>query len=426
MQLVPAKNIGRGPQIIMVGGETRTVEEGQSTTLPMDIAVRWATSPLYRADWEFNFSGAKLKNFKDDLALTYSSSMNSTSGYGRQGYGIFKNLAQDFDVHFYQVSGYASPNMAEIDAETRALVEREDREVTEWGICHSVIEALPSMPTPKTIAWSMWEADRLPDHRRAGPYSNWAEKINNHAKALIVPASEQARIFGESGVKVPIHIVHDAVDVSKWRYKPRRKPIDRPFTFFTWAFMNSRKAPMETLNSFLSAFGPNNPDVRIVIKTIAHQFGGGLAGAIPKHNFSNVHIIDEHWPEDYLLGYLYNEVDACFFLSKGEGFYDPPLEALSTGLPVIVPDHSGPHDYCDDRYVYPIRTHHMERSLQADYMDWWIPDYDQGISHLREVYNNYDEAIEKARKGAEWVSTRWSTEHQREDLKKVLEKVCND
>jgi glycosyltransferase involved in cell wall biosynthesis len=404
-------------------GEVVTVTPGSTIQISLE---KYETLKSYGFTSLYGFErNMDARSFKDGY-IRYASAMNTVTGYGTQGYQIMRNLVDSgLHVTFEHLTSFARPTLDQLDPKIGAVVQRKDRNNADWGIVHSVVEALPYMETPNTIMWTMWEADRLPGKRVAtSPYSNWTETINEKAQAVIVPATEQRRIFLESGVDKPVHVVHDAIDTKKWAYKPRTGSQSRPFTFGAYGFLNSRKAPLETVNAFLSAFGPNNPNVRLVMKTMAGQFGGGAAAGIPRHNWANVEIIDDVWPEERLRHFVYNEVDAFVFNSRGEGFYDPPLEALSAGVPVIVADHSGAHDYADPSYMYPIRLKGMEEAPQASYMKWWTPDYDHLVSLMHQVYRNYDEALDKAKRGSKWVAKRWSIEHQRTDLMKVLNEVC--
>lgn len=365
-----------------------------------------------------------------DKYLGYTSPINTTTGYGRQGYQILQNLIKSgYHVTLHEAPGYAQPVLPVIDEATKAVILRTDRKVTDTTLVHSVVEPINQVPGRRKICWSMWEADQLPREETNTPFRNWAKLINDHCVATIVPAQAQKEIFVNSGVKTPVYVVHDGIDTNFWTPDPKPRP-NRPFTFLMYGYLNTRKDPLGAFNTFLSAFGPTNPDVRIVFKTLEGNFGGGvnMVPQIPQ-SITNVQIIDAGWREEVLRDYLRYEVDACFFTSFGEGSMNPPLEALAMGIPVIVPDHSGPSEYVRPSLgkgygIYPIHLKAKVPAPQApEYMQWWQPDYDHAIDQLRWVVAYADQAKREAQTGAQWVRERWSVEHQRKDLVKVLNQI---
>src|SRR5687768_15270842 len=67
------------------------------------------------------------------------------------------------------------------------------------------------MPTPgkKTIYYTMWESDRLPQQ---------SVQLLNLAEAVIVPCYWNVDVFKSSGVKVPIYVVPLGIDPRVFKY----------------------------------------------------------------------------------------------------------------------------------------------------------------------------------------------------------------
>jgi len=104
------------------------------------------------------------------------------------------------------------------------------------------------------------------------------------------------------------------------------------------------------------------------------------------------------------------------FLSKGEGFGLPPLQAMSAGLPVILSNNTGMMDFCDSRYNFPIETKQTEQSPL-----WWdgavtggkwnMPDWDAAINKLRWIYHHRERSLGIGESAAKWVRERWTFDH---------------
>jgi glycosyltransferase involved in cell wall biosynthesis len=110
---------------------------------------------------------------------------------------------------------------------------------------------------------------------------------------------------------------------------------------------------------------------------------------------------------------FYGELDAYVLPTRGEGFGLTGLEALSTGLPLIATNWSGPAEYLDPADTYPLRYELVDAAgfhfmFRRHFGRWAEPD----VMHLREllrhVYEHRDEAAERGRRAAERVHREWT------------------
>jgi glycosyltransferase involved in cell wall biosynthesis len=387
--------------------------------VPLADALRYKQCPGLVFDWRAVETGA-LDKTETSRHISFLSPFNIYDGYGLVGVHTVQGLEQrGFTVHisnrempFYTLLSEQYPEVAKVcDRETT---------FTKWGIAHHQPPAFDKVYAARRIGWTMWEATRLP--------KAWLENISL-VERLIVPTKGQLKIFRESGVKIPIDVVPDGIDFSA--YQPVDRP-DRPFTFITWGRLSSRKCPMETASCFIRAFPKEQyPNVRMVFKTREGNFGGGAGGGIPSFSDQRIQVIDASWELPQLVQFCHG-ADAAIFLSHGEGFGQPAVQAMATGLPVVLSNHSGQSDFCDERYNYPVgldhTTPHVPSPLGADYgeegiFEWWENDYSEAIERMREVYHNRDRSTEKGKRASEWVRKRFSTDAMCDGLAKLLKRL---
>jgi glycosyltransferase involved in cell wall biosynthesis len=117
-----------------------------------------------------------------------------------------------------------------------------------------------------------------------------------------------------------------------------------------------RKGYDVLMKAFHLAF-PDNKDVRLVLKG---------------KNFPDIQVQDKRIKiykgkfSQAKMNELLEIADVFAFPSRGEGYGMPPLEAMKSGLPVIMPRQHGLIDLFDDNYCLDVMT----RPSKAVYPDW--------------------------------------------------------
>jgi glycosyltransferase involved in cell wall biosynthesis len=273
----------------------------------------------------------------------------------------------------------------------------------------------------RTIGYTMFETTATP--------SEWTRSMNL-CRRLMVPSAHCIDAFRSRGVTVPVDVVPQGVNPENWPVIDRSDKVG-PFTFLIMGGLTYRKNPIGAVRAFLAAF-PHERDVRLLIKTRAGKIAGGFKSWIDQiPNDDRVQIIAENSTPRDMLMYM-GKADAFLWPSRGEGFGLPTVQAMSTGLPIIVADNSGMSQYCDGRYNYPIPCQEVKVPSQAnggypdewgDCGNWWEPDFASLVAAIREVYNNRTWAAEKGNKAAEWVRDNWTIGHT---CQRILEVVCDD
>lgn len=401
----------------LVLGGWRELAPRETVEVTYEQALRWINSESLKVD----FKGGELP-FKEDgkvKYLSYNTPVHPSSGYGVTGLRALRGFLQNgVDATLtYQIPRSLREHMQQRFPDLIPVLWRKDRFVSEVCLSHTLPLAFHQNHSPRVVGWTMWEATRLP--------REWIEPCRR-AECLIVPSSGQIPIFEEVGL--PIHVVPDGTGVEDFTYKGDRD-LDPPvFTFVSFSYMSSRKCPAELIDCFQAAF-PGRKDVRLVMKTYGGAFGSGTLG-IPEIRDERIQVIDQDWSVPQLVELLHNS-HAGVFLSHGEGAYNPPVQSMATGLPVIMPNHSGCSDYANKKYNFPIGLNpaqpyepspyqHEYDGTVKEVLDWWLMDYDAVIETMRHVFWNREEAAAKGKRAAKWVRKQFSTDRMVDGLISVL------
>jgi len=172
------------------------------------------------------------------------------------------------------------------------------------------------------------------------------------------------------------------------------------------------------IDVFKRAF-PYQRDVEFVLKTRLELLGSQTSG-LPKINDDRIKVVSDTWSVEQMRQFLY-DADCMLFLSKGEGFGMTPREAMATGCPTILADNTGMSPVCNKRYNWPVRTACAEESPLGG--EWYIPDWDDAVDMLRDIYNKREAAYDTAYRGANWFNRVHGPAQAASELVKLLNRV---
>jgi glycosyltransferase involved in cell wall biosynthesis len=401
--LVPVLNTMK--VVTGIAGTDIRIPPGQWVEVPLADALRYKRDSGLVIAW--NVLADRAVDWQDGVRhISIISPFNPFDGYGLVGLHAVTGLEErGFRLH---ISNNGFRLHRDVIAKQYPKVDevlRRDTEVTRWGLCHIQPKEFDRVTASKRIAWTMWEATRLP--------KNWVEYFGL-VERLIVPTKGQVEIFRKSGIDCPIDVIPDGIDFDAFTYLDR--PERETFTFISWGYLSQRKCPWQVVDCFKKAFPANKyPNLRLVFKTRDKLFGARL-GVIPTFDDERISVISEHWDLSRLVQFCH-EADAAIFLSHGEGFGQPAVQAMATGLPVILSNHSGQSDFARWKYNYPVdlnpHTPYVHSPLGAEYgepdsLEWWENDYDQVVELMREVYHNQRDAKVKGKRASGWVRKNFS------------------
>lgn len=196
--------------------------------------------------------------------------------------------------------------------------------------------------------------------------SDWARYMNT-MDVLACPCFHNKQAAIDSGVKVPIKIISECVDTTKYNnqypvHSIRKQNSDK-FIFLCIAEWTKRKNIEAIVTAFHTEFKYYEP-VELVIKTTA------VGMSNPQTDINNklesikrglrlYNTIDSYKRENVICGFLseselYSLIqssDCLVNASRGEAFCIPVVDAMGFGKVVISPDHTG-LDYINGKNAY--------------------------------------------------------------------------
>jgi glycosyltransferase involved in cell wall biosynthesis len=234
---------------------------------------------------------------------------------------------------------------------------------------------------------TMWESSQLP--------RGWSEQLNC-ARAVSVPTRFVARVFRESGVRVPIEVIPDGVAPEIYHYEQR--PTRDGLTTLMVCPVEPRKNTLVGVAAWKQAFA-DDPRARLIIKT--NYSYGNYTPDDPRITYVDSNETTRgiaHW---------YRQADVLLALGN-EGFGLPLVEAMATGLPVIALNSEGQGDICEDArelvlQVKPVGWRRDNRALFGPAGVMGVPGADDVAAHLRWVDTHRTEAREMGRASSAWA-----------------------
>ena len=266
----------------------------------------------------------------------------------------------------------------------------------------------PSCINILSCAWETSKLDPL-----------WVDCCNKF-DAVFVESNWSIEVFRNSGVKVPLHLVPNCVDTSRFKVKNRFNTDT--YRFYSIQQWTERKNGIGLLKSYFNAFSPSD-DVVLVLKTyITRMEEQGNQREIIKEHISNLKKslnLSRGYPPVYLITdkltnsaiqKLHEDCDCYVLLDRGEGLGLPYMDAAAAGNPIIATDFGGSRQFLSEQNSYPVKYQltfvdnmGWNRFYHGDQF-WAEPNLLHGAELMKHVYDNREEAFvlgKKARKDME-------------------------
>lgn len=438
------------PRPLLVTNTTLAPRRCGQWTLPPDqpVAVPMEFLEVYGGarGLVFDFSGVQ------DMLRTHDGAGRTTfdfhcplsvlDGYGRHALTIWRGLQEIGaapvlrDVEWRDALHLPPHVAAEAQANSARLPTRVgvvmsvpyDRHLLDHGSVYKV--GITQFETDHVPAFHVRQVNRL-DH-------------------LIVTSHFQPEVWRRSGVRrdLPISVLTAGVDTEF--YGQRERPPGDRFRVLMLGALTGRKDPIGAVRAFHAA-SAGDESWRLTIKTrradgvlllldalgIRHAKGElpgyPWRGTAPIDPRVEVVICDDS-PE--VVRQRYRDHDAFLWPSKGEGCGLPPLEAMATGMDVVMSNNSGMADYAFPEHCWPVGTAGMEPAdipggFSRHYVDtygsvgqWWVPDAGQLVKQLRRCHDAWAKGRGKGAKAAQYVRAHHTLAHQARSVLEVVERYA--
>lgn len=355
-----------------------------------------------------NFIGTNILNAYSVTRpdLTVIGSMKYADGLDRLSIGFIDCLYKELNINFLSPNPIdffdLPPTVQQVINKQESLFKHKTGKVALFlsNPKHLYSNAISLLPNSDIkIAYSMLESDSIP--------KEWAKIFNNRFDAVVVPDQWLVSVYKKSGVKIPIFILPHGIYLKEFlEYEKRYRSSDSslPFLFGCSAVFSDSKNQKLLVKAFHKEFG-NNPKVRLVL----HGRRGDSESVFrltQKLKTTNIKIINRVLSKSEYLEYMAS-LDCYILVSKGEGFSVTPREALALGIPVILSNNTAHKTICKTGFVRSVKSDIPEDAYYIKFNDICGKKFNCHLSDiseaLRDVYNNYNSYVEKAKLGKEWV-----------------------
>ncbi len=207
-------------------------------------------------------------------------------------------------------------------------------------------------------------------------------------------------------------------------------PQDKFIFLFIFDFCSlpERKNPRAVVEAFELAFGKQNTDVLLVIKSSNGRLVPKESAALQTqtHEFSNIKLINDYLLKDELKA-LIAESDCYVSLHRSEGFGLTLAEAMFYGKPVIATAYSANTDFMNVGNSFPVSYDLLALSEDLGYFKkgsyWANPNVEHAAELMREVFENRPQAEKIGAKAASDVRKLLSPQAVGEKMRRRFERI---
>lgn len=200
-----------------------------------------------------------------------------------------------------------------------------------------------------------------------------------------------------------------------------RKNVGLLVKAFYEIFKNKSKKPALILKT--SQVGSSYVDREEILKKIKQ-----IKSTVNSKNLPNVYLLHGEFTDEEM-NELYNnpKVKAMVNLTKGEGFGRPLLEFTLTKKPLITSAWSGHVDFLNPEFTNLVGGNltNVHQSAANQWLlpesQWFSVDNGQAGFFIKDIFENYKNYIDKAKRQAFYSKTNFSWEKMKEKLDNILD-----
>lgn len=278
---------------------------------------------------------------------------------------------------------------------------------------------------------------------------------SNHSKNVLTNSvfekkdNNTGQIIGKVEIRTPVDVLFEGVDVSE--KVPNVTPlvedlynIDEKFCFlFVGHWLSGdlgedRKNVGMTIKVFLETFKNKKDKPALILKTSGagssiidrdsilkkiDEVRKTVKGSLP-----NIYLVHGELDKNDIIN-LYNhpKVKAMFNLTKGEGFGRPLLEFSLSKKPIISSGWSGQTDFLDPEFsllvkgeLKQIHPSAVVPNILIPESAWFTPDYTVAGMFLKDLFENYDTYLDKAKRQAYKSKSQFSFDKMVERINDLI------
>ena len=200
-----------------------------------------------------------------------------------------------------------------------------------------------------------------------------------------------------------------------------RKNVGLLVKAFYETFKNKSKKPALILKT--SQVGSSYVDREEILKKIKQ-----IRKTVNSKNLPNVYLLHGEFTDEEINSiYNHSKVKAMISLTKGEGFGRPLLEFTLSKKPLITTGWSGQIDFLNPEFTSLIggQLTNVHPSAANQWLlaesQWMSPDHGQIGHYLKDVFENYKNYTDKAKRQAFYSKTNFSWDKMNEKLNNLLD-----
>jgi glycosyltransferase involved in cell wall biosynthesis len=244
-------------------------------------------------------------------------------------------------------------------------------------------------------------------------------------EGIFTTCKQNKEAFINSGVTVPIYVYYHGINPKDYPFINR--PEDPVWVFGTLGRLSVRKGTDLVVKAFKEEFKTER-DVALILKS--------SDALVPFEGISNlkttrdprITVIGEVLSHEKKLE-LYKTIDCFVFPSRGEGFGLPPLEAMATGLPVIMTNWAGLSEFgnVEDTMLLDYKMTKAENFTKQIYKEdcgyWSEPNFEQLKKYMRWSYEHRKESREMGEKSSKRINKDWTWDKVTNKFIKQINKI---
>jgi mannosyltransferase OCH1-like enzyme len=287
----------------------------------------------------------------------------------------------------------------------------DNRKVLVGGTPNLYLENLSSQNI--NVVYTAFESTRLPDF--------WTKGINNYYNYCIVPHDYIKKVFLDSGVEIPIEIIHPGF--ARYKRMRRNMNIEKAFRIGFLGIPLKRK----NLNKLFKACRNllrKVPGLKLAIHVSKHHNWLYKADVDALKSASFVEWSEGYLSEDEMTKW-YSRLSCLVFPSGGEGWSFTPRESLYLGVPTIISDIPIHSELVESGYykVIPIKGLEDAEFEESVSGQWHTVETGAIENSILDVYQHYGHVQIQALKGSKWIENKWSNESTQQRILSFLTSI---